>query len=303
MRITLAAVLAVCVLTWACGSDVGEPTFTTTPSATATPKVAAQRGWVYAGPDGVVYIQWTDDNGELAGQFQAIRPGDESPETQNVSFDGVLSGDQISLRFDGGTTWTGTLDDHTLTLVAPSGADDGRLVTLVMTPGSVEDYNGAVDVFRREQASIASASATAQALEAAYAQYAAEAATATAEAQEAAAALAFAQAVLASGVKYKIITAFEESACPSPYTSYEEKAMYPHAWAITDTTCVNLNTPGTRYQGRAAWYVMPADGCPEDAYAFEPYGWDDFTPAGPIICIDGVLLEDAEDLAYDTGDI
>lgn len=288
------ALVLVCLLTWACGGGSAKPTTTANSAITPTAKAAVRNSWVYSGRDGVAYISWTDHAGSLSGQMQTLRPSlaGQPFNAQSDSFDGVLSGEQVSLRFASGTTWTGTLRNDTLTLVAPSALVDGGLVTFVLTPGTAVEYNRDANAFRGDQSAGATSVAAIAARTASAQEAGAFATTVAAKAAKTAAADAFRQAVTATGVKYQIITPFESSACAAPYTSYTQKAFSNHEYTTVFTMCVNLNAVGALYQGRPAWYVIPAGGCPREAFGYEPYA--DLHQEGPIVCIDGVLLHDAD---------
>lgn len=111
----------------------------------------APEGFLAIQPDYIQFLQWTEDqSGGLSGQYQAITTKAESPfeiEPRRGRLSGTRNGSDISLTFEGRNTFTGTLDDGTLTLVAPSST--GELETIEYVRSSIKEYNRAARTFRQ----------------------------------------------------------------------------------------------------------------------------------------------------------
>jgi hypothetical protein len=143
------------------------------PGAAATPPPGGnnQQGYLSVADDFVVFLQWTEANGQLAGQLQSLSVTADAPyapKGANASFTGVRNGSNISLVFPVGLgtqlTWTGTLKGDTLSVVTAAGG--GYLANEEFHPGTVEDYNKAAAALRsavelRARQAEASATATA----------------------------------------------------------------------------------------------------------------------------------------------
>ncbi len=167
-----------------------------------------QRGYFGAASDEVAFVQWTETDGHLTGQFQemSLKRGDPLDwETSNSGFTGVRDGTSISISFSAlgsSITLTGTLNGDTLTLVRAGDSKTGLLSTMVLRPGTAEDYNKAATEFRN-RIRVAQATATAEA--------------AAAEAQALATAAAAAAAVArAEGITLPV----GGTACPPNSTLY-----------------------------------------------------------------------------------
>ena len=113
-----------------------------------------QKGYLHAGTDSVLFLQWTEINGKLNGQmnvFFAKGGRGRSTGASSHSFEGVSDGKNISLNFTGsqwtdglgGRTWTGTISGNELTLVIP--ANNGTLSPVKFSAGTVAQYNQAVN--------------------------------------------------------------------------------------------------------------------------------------------------------------
>jgi hypothetical protein len=138
---------------------------------------AGQKGYLGTATDGVIFVQWTEVDGRLTGQFEelALRPSDPLDfDASNSGLAGVRNGTSMSFDLLGSTrTLTGTLNGDTLTLVGPD--QTGLLGVIAMRPGTAEDYNNAATAFRdrvhaaqaRATASVAAAQARASATAAA----------------------------------------------------------------------------------------------------------------------------------------
>lgn len=125
-----------------------------TPIMVAQAGASDQHGYVGSFTDAVEFIQWTERQGNLAGQAQLVYITPDKPlqsQSKNLSFTGVRSGSNVSLTVSEGLgtylTWTGTLKDDTLTLVSPD--SNGQLITSSLHVGTVNDYNAALATFRQ----------------------------------------------------------------------------------------------------------------------------------------------------------
>ncbi len=103
--------------------------------------------------DGVWFLQWTESNGQLTGQFQRVFVTTDDPlvvKSENIPIVGVLSGSDLSLNLGGAyssVTWTGILRGSTINLTVPSVG--GLLTTVVLRASTAEDYNRAALAFRQ----------------------------------------------------------------------------------------------------------------------------------------------------------
>jgi len=138
-----------------------------------------------SGDNWAIYLAWTEDtSGHLQGQLQAIEvdPNDSAKlQTVNGSFTGTRNGQDISISFPvlsnyAGQTWTGTINNGTISLVIPT---SGLPQNPALQAGSFQDFQRAAQKVQ-EKVNVA---AQEQAREAAFAQQQREAATAAAEAQ------------------------------------------------------------------------------------------------------------------------
>jgi hypothetical protein len=110
-------------------------------------------GYLLTEADRVEYLQWTDAGGRLSGQLQLAHlptSGAYTVLTDSYPFTGTRSGSSISLSVDVGghtaVTWTGSLTDDTLQLVAP--ATSGLLETNTYQRATIAGYNQATITFK-----------------------------------------------------------------------------------------------------------------------------------------------------------
>jgi hypothetical protein len=129
------------------------------------------QGYLASGKNGVMFIQFTEQDGRLSGQLQAVgiegRAVQQQTEARNASFTGIHDGSSLSLRFAGfftERTVTGTLTGDTLSLVLPQ--SNGTLATVVFKRGTVGEYNAEVERLKRQVGEINAATQRAQAAEA-----------------------------------------------------------------------------------------------------------------------------------------
>jgi len=131
---------------------------------------SAPGGYLSTSNTHVLFIQWTNNNGQLSGQLQEVYISSSNPmqvQQENEAITGTLNGSQVSLSisvFGFTKTITGTYDGSTLTLVIPD--QNGQLDTVVLQSATVDDYNKAAATFESNIAGQANqATATAQAQE------------------------------------------------------------------------------------------------------------------------------------------
>lgn len=128
------------------------------------------RGYLASNKNEVIFIQFTEQGGQLSGQVQffgAEGRGWKKTEANNASFTGLRDGSNVSLRFAGfftDRTISGTLSGDTLSLVLPQ--PDGRLATVEFRRASVGEYNAEVEKLRGQVAKTNEATRRAQAEEA-----------------------------------------------------------------------------------------------------------------------------------------
>jgi hypothetical protein len=128
------------------------------------------RGYLASNEKEVIFIQFTEQGGQLSGQVQffgAEGRGWKKAGANNASFTGIRDGSNVSLRFAvffTDRTINGTLSGDTLRLVLPQ--PDGRLATVEFRRASVSEYNAEVEKLRGQVAKSNEATRQAQAEEA-----------------------------------------------------------------------------------------------------------------------------------------
>lgn len=135
---------------------------------------SAPDGYLSTTSADILFIQWTNNNGQLSGQLQGVYVSANNPlQVQKIhaSFTGTLSGSQISLNFGNflgiPDIITGTFDGSTLKLSLPD--SNGQIESVVFQGASISDYNNAVASFEsnvEKEANQATATAQAQEIEA-----------------------------------------------------------------------------------------------------------------------------------------
>jgi chromosome segregation ATPase len=112
-----------------------------------------QHGYVASGKDWVIFLQFTEKEGRISGQVQAV--GVEGgafkhAEVRNPSFTGMRDGSNVSLNFAGFLTEhtiTGTASGDTLSLVMPQ--PNGLLARVEFKRATVEEYNAGAEKLKR----------------------------------------------------------------------------------------------------------------------------------------------------------
>lgn len=111
--------------------------------------------------NGVAFLQGTRTGDAISGsitQVLVIDPASHLPQNEAIDFTGTMSGDSVTLTLVGGQTFgrssylTGHYRNGQLTLTYP--AADGTIATIVFLPGTVSDYNAAVESFDSAQAAL-----------------------------------------------------------------------------------------------------------------------------------------------------
>lgn len=126
------------------------------------------QGYLAADKNGAIFVQFTEQRGQLSGQLQAFGVegrGTKRTDSKNASFTGSRDdSNNVSLRFAGfftDRTVTGTLSGDTLSLVLPQ--SNGTLATVEFRKASVNEYNSEVEKLKKQVAEVNAAAAQAQA--------------------------------------------------------------------------------------------------------------------------------------------
>jgi uncharacterized protein YukE len=100
-----------------------------------------------------LFINWAETDNKLTGQLQqaSVDNNTLAVTSENYSFNGVLNGADISITLSNGITMTGTLNKNVLTLSYPANDGTGTMATIAFKPGSVTDFNQAVDGFQKQK--------------------------------------------------------------------------------------------------------------------------------------------------------
>ena len=141
----LALVVIAAGLLAACGTGTRATSSTSQvssqPSATTAPPVGS--GYIATGSNFVEFIQWNDNEGNLAGSVQAVSTSGQSPNltttSNRVSVTGSLNGSSLSLSFDGGALAFGTLSGGSFTLNIPQ--SDGTLAPVIFRGATAAQFN------------------------------------------------------------------------------------------------------------------------------------------------------------------
>jgi len=107
----------------------------------------APGGYLASGSDYVLFIQFTNTNGTLMGEWnEADVVSNTSTNIQQVipfhtSFSATLNGTQFNLEVNG-HTYAGSFNGNNVTIEFPQ--QDGTLAPITLTPASIDDYNTAI---------------------------------------------------------------------------------------------------------------------------------------------------------------
>jgi chromosome segregation ATPase len=126
------------------------------------------QGYLAADKNGAIFLQFTEQRGQLSGQLQAFGVegrGAKRTDSKNAAFTGSRDdSDNVSLRFAvffTDRTVTGTLSGDKLSLVLPQ--SNGTLATVEFRKASVSEYNSEIEKIKKQVAEFNSDAARAQA--------------------------------------------------------------------------------------------------------------------------------------------
>lgn len=132
---------------------------------------STQHGYLSVASNGVAFVQFVNNNGQLAGQLQGVDAMNGQAHSYNEALTGTLNNGQISMSvswFGISETFTGTLDGSNLILNFPD--NNGYLRSTTFQSATIDDYNNAVSTFesqiQAEQQAAANAQATAAVVDA-----------------------------------------------------------------------------------------------------------------------------------------
>lgn len=170
--ITCIIIVATLFSVSACGTSTPSSTkaSSSTTSQAQTTNDTNERGYIYKGPQSVIYMQWTSDSsGNITGQLQEVytTPNSYTVNVDSTSIKGVISGSNITITLENtGHTFTGNLSGSILTQNIPN--DDGTFQIFTFKPGSVNQYNKDAQQFKtsisKQQAEAAQSQAETQLL-------------------------------------------------------------------------------------------------------------------------------------------
>jgi hypothetical protein len=153
----LAPTIALALLLTACApiSSGASPTSTGTNNDT---------GYLYTSPTNILFVQWTNTNGQISGRLQDTYTSPATPnqiQQINQTFTGTQAGSSINFTlsmFGVTRTIAGTLNGSTLTLVVPT--PDGQTSTIQLTAATVAQYDNAVNALEAQIQGTATISTT-----------------------------------------------------------------------------------------------------------------------------------------------
>ncbi|HET9732806.1 MAG TPA: hypothetical protein VFP54_09045 [Acidimicrobiales bacterium] len=152
------------------------------PAAAAVAK-PPDTGYLATAPGLVVFIQWTDEHGILAGTAETVTTGGTVPklvaQTKTVNLVGTEHGSTVILKLDGQPAAFGTVTAHGFTLNFPR--PDGSLAPLSFTSAGASAFDAALSQMRDQAAAADEAAAAAEAHQKAQDQANADAATVSAD--------------------------------------------------------------------------------------------------------------------------
>lgn len=162
-----AVLLALALLLSGCG---GSPT-------TPEPKIkgGGPKGYLATSNQGVQFIQWSESEGNINGQYQTLTRDELGfgTHSENYRVTGLRNGSTVNLTVSGSplgasANFSGTLKGDTLILLIPE-EGTGEFKPLEMTAANIEEYNRTARIFKdklnRQQAEALTAEATYQALQ------------------------------------------------------------------------------------------------------------------------------------------
>lgn len=153
----LAPIIALALLLTACA-----PIFSgASPTSTGTNN---DTGYLYTSPTNILFVQWTNTNGQISGRLQDTYTSPATPnqiQQINQTFTGTQAGSSINFTlsmFGVTRTIAGTLNGSTLTLVVPT--PDGQTSTIQLTAATVAQYDNAVNALEAQIQGAATISTT-----------------------------------------------------------------------------------------------------------------------------------------------
>lgn len=136
-----------------------------------SPNPPAPGGYLASGSSYVLFIQFTNTNGTLVGEWNEADVGTNTYTKMlqvnpiHTNFSATLNGTQFNLEVNG-RTYAGSFNGNNVTVEFPQ--QDGTLVPITLTPASIDDYNAAItnlqDNVNQENQNAAAAQATASTL-------------------------------------------------------------------------------------------------------------------------------------------
>lgn len=136
-----------------CGSSTGTAARTTSTTAHTTsthPIPAGSASYVGQATNAEILIQWTRDGNSLSGSLQEARrkeTGSNEVVSSAAAFTGTVAGNGLTLTLPEGLGTTkalvGTMSGNGFTMTFP--AEGHELLSLNFVPGTVADYNHAVN--------------------------------------------------------------------------------------------------------------------------------------------------------------
>jgi hypothetical protein len=148
-----------------------DQTFTSTSVQTPTTHPPAPGGYLASGSNYVLFIQFTNTNGTLSGEWNEADVVTNTSKNMlqvspfHTSFSAYLDGTQFNLDVSG-HTYAGSFDGNNVTIEFPQ--QDGTLAPITLTPASIDDYNNAItnvqNTVNQENQNTADAQATASTL-------------------------------------------------------------------------------------------------------------------------------------------
>jgi hypothetical protein len=132
------------------------PTNTAPAVVTATALHPDLTGYLGNFTNGVLFLEWTENAGNLSGTIQQalIRRDPTQLNITNVGFTGLFDGSRLTLTIPQGfgfaTTISGTLTNGTLTLFWPN--EQGVVTPTTFKPATLTDYNRSVSILQQQVA-------------------------------------------------------------------------------------------------------------------------------------------------------
>src|SRR5258708_6075078 len=144
-KVYVLILLSFFILLSACGSQTaGTSSNQNTQNTGNSANPPAPGGYLATGSNYVLFIQFTNTNGILSGEWdEADETTDNPPQvrTFNSTFSANLAGTQFNLNVNG-RTYAGSFDGSNFTIEFPQ--TDGTLAPISLSAASIDDYNNAV---------------------------------------------------------------------------------------------------------------------------------------------------------------